>query len=77
MAAKYRHPNFKKIVPAAIRSTAWFGDLVLMIDVFCACIETGTLPKHGSPCHRLARRLVKDSGRQPKRKRKRLSPNRC
>ncbi len=47
-------------------------ELVLMIDVLCACIETGVLPKHGSPCHRKARDLIKRSGFLPKRKRRRL-----
>ena len=47
-------------------------DLVLMVDVFCACIETGILPTHGSPCHRRARKLVDDSGMAPERKRRRL-----
>jgi len=49
-----------------------FCQLVLMVDVFAACIETGVLPSHGSPCHRLARGLVDKSGMKPKRKRRRL-----
>ena len=49
-----------------------FGELVLMVDVFCACIETGVFPKHGSPCHRRARWMVDASGQKPKRKRRRL-----
>ena len=44
-------------------------DLVLMTDVFCACIESGVLPKIESPCHFLARRLVAESGFKFKRKR--------
>ena len=58
-----------------VRSTGLLGDLVLMVDVFCACIETGMLPKHGSPCHRKARKMVEASGQKPKRQRRRLSPN--
>ena len=47
--------------------------LVLMVDTFCACIETGLRPAHGCPCHRLARQLVDASGKlKPKRKRRRL-----
>jgi hypothetical protein len=52
-----------------------FGELVLMVDVFCACIETGVFPAHGSPCHRRARWMVEASGQKPKRQRRRLSPN--
>ena len=49
--------------------------LVLMVDVFAACIETGIMPTHGCPCHRLARQLVDASGKlKPKRKRRRLPP---
>ena len=48
------------------------ADLVLALDVFCACIETGILPAHGSEYHRKARELVRKSGCQPKRKRRRL-----
>jgi hypothetical protein len=51
---------------------ALFNEMVLMVDVFCGCIETGIMPTHGSPCHRKARQLVEDSGIKPKRKRKRL-----
>ena len=47
-------------------------DLAFMVDVFAACIETGIMPTHGSPCHRLARKLVDESGMKPKRKRRRL-----
>jgi len=56
-------------------SRSEYADLVLMVDVFCACIETGCVPSHGSRCHRLARRLVDASGIKPKRKRRRLPPN--
>ena len=52
-----------------------FGDLVLLVDIFAACIETGILPTHGSPCHRKARQAVDDSGMKPQRKRRRLPPN--
>ena len=58
-----------------IESTGLFGDLLLMVDVFAACIETGVMPAHGSPCHRKARQLVEQSGQKPKRKRRRLPPN--
>lgn len=50
-----------------------FSDLVLMVDLFCASIETGVFPTHGSPCHRRARKLVDASGQKPKRKRRRLT----
>jgi hypothetical protein len=60
--------------PSAVRSYAWFKELVLAVDVFAACIETGVWPTHGSPCHRMARRLVTDSGIPPQRKRRRLPP---
>jgi len=59
----------------SVPSTALFGELVLMADVFAACIETGIMPTHGSPCHRKARELVDKSGMKPKRKRRRLPPN--
>jgi hypothetical protein len=59
----------------SVPSTALFGELVLMVDVFAACIETGIMPTHGSPCHRKARQLVDKIGMKPKRKRRRLSPN--
>ena len=59
----------------SVPSTALFGELVLMVDVFAACIETGVMPTHGSPCHRKARQLVDKSGMKPKRKRRRLPPN--
>jgi hypothetical protein len=48
------------------------SDYVLALDIACACIETGTIPKHGSPFHRRARELVRLSGCQPQRKRRRL-----
>jgi hypothetical protein len=51
---------------------AKFADMVLMVDVFAASIEAGILPAFGSPCHRLARKLVDLSGMKPKRKRRRL-----
>jgi hypothetical protein len=51
-----------------------FERLVLMVDVFASCIETETLPTHGSPCHRMARKAVDESGIAPKRKRRKL-PN--
>lgn len=45
-----------------------FRELVLMVDVFAACIETGIMPTHGGPLHRKARELVDKSGAKPKRK---------
>jgi hypothetical protein len=48
-------------------------ELILMVDVFCACIETGLFPTHGSPCHRMARKLVESSGQKPRRRRRKLS----
>jgi hypothetical protein len=51
-----------------------YKELVLMLDVLCAAIETKILPAIGSPCHRLARKLVSDSGVRYKRKRLRLNP---
>jgi hypothetical protein len=47
-------------------------EMVLAVDVFCACIETGLFPTHGSPCHRKARELVDKSGCKPVRHRRRL-----
>ena len=49
-----------------------YRELVLMVDVFAASIEAGILPTHGSPCHRMARKLVDESGIRPKRRRRRL-----
>lgn len=68
-------PKLKPRRDGRVRCSALFGELVLMVDVFCACIETGVFPKHGSPCHRRARRMVEASGQKPKRQRRRLSPN--
>ena len=59
----------------AVPSNALFGELVLLVDIFAACIETNILPTHGSPCHRKARQAVNDSGMKPQRKRRRLPPN--
>ena len=36
--------------------------IALMVDIFCSCIETRTLPAISSPCHRKARQLVDASG---------------
>lgn len=47
-------------------------DIALMVDVFCACIETGILPQPMSPCHLRARKLVAESGFKFKRKRMRI-----
>jgi len=59
----------------AVHSTALFGELVLLVDIFAACIETNILPTFGSPCHRKARQAVDKSGMKPQRKRRRLPPN--
>ena len=37
-------------------------EMALMVDIFCACIETGIFPKPLSRCHRKARDLVDRSG---------------
>jgi hypothetical protein len=76
MKAAHRKASTKHAKPpSSVRSDDWFGEFVLAVDLFAACIETGVLPTHGSPCHRMARRLVKDSGIPPHRKRRRLPPN--
>jgi hypothetical protein len=59
-------------VKADKKQTDLFRHLVVMADTFAACIETGVMPAHGSPCHRWARRLVDASGMRPQRKRRRL-----
>ena len=61
-------------IPKAMtpKQSALYPHMVLMIDALCACIETRVYPVHGSPCHRMARRLVADSGMAPKRMRRRL-----
>jgi hypothetical protein len=51
---------------------ALFDELVLMVRMFCACIEIGMMPEKGSPCHRRALWMVDESGQKPKRKRRRL-----
>ena len=43
-------------------------DLCIMVDVFCACIETGVRPRPGSPCHKMALNLVKRCGYKTSRK---------
>jgi len=50
------------------------SDMTLMVDVMCACIETGLTQRiaHGSPLHRKARALVDASGCKPVRHRRRL-----
>ena len=45
------------------------SDLVLMVDLFCASIETGVFPKPGSECHKMAREFVEASGQVPERER--------
>ena len=47
-------------------------ELILMVDIFAASIEAGLLPTHGSPVHRMARKLVDESGIRPQRRRRRL-----
>lgn len=51
-----------------------YHELSLMVDIFCACIETRTLPTHSSPCHHEARDMVRRSGFEFKRHRTRLKP---
>lgn len=59
--------------PKALRKLEHkYRESILVADIFAACIETETLPVHGSPCHRMVRKLVKNSGIQPRRKRRRL-----
>jgi hypothetical protein len=62
----------KRISAMTSKQAKLYPHMVLMIDVLCACIETRVYPVHGSPCHRMARRLVADSGMAPKRMRRRL-----
>lgn len=50
-----------------------FSDLVLMVDLFCASIETGVYPQPGSECHKMAREFVEASGQVPERERLPLS----
>ncbi len=47
-------------------------NLALMVDIFCASIESGILPAVNSPVHHAARWLVDDSGHKHKRIRTRL-----
>lgn len=44
-------------------------DIVLMLDVFCACIESKIAPAKDSPCHRKCRELIDKSGIKFKRQR--------
>lgn len=44
-------------------------DIVLMLDVFCACIESKIIPAKNSPCHRKCRELINKSGIKFKRQR--------
>lgn len=48
------------------------GNLVVMVDLLCALIETGIMPSINSPLHHTARWLVDDSGHKPSRRRTRL-----
>lgn len=50
-----------------------YKDLVLMVDIFCAAIESGLFPIPGSLAHRMARYMVDKSGCKPRRKRMALS----
>jgi hypothetical protein len=52
----------KKAKRRARQQAQKLHDVALMVDMFCACIETRTLPAIGSPCHRKARQLVDSSG---------------
>jgi len=55
-----------------VRLEPTLENLALAVDLFCASIETGTLPSINSPCHHMARWLVDDSGMKTSRKRTRL-----
>ena len=55
-----------------VRLEPTLENLALAVDLFCASIETGTLPSIDSPCHHMARWLVDDSGMKIARKRTRL-----
>lgn len=55
-----------------IRLPANRENLVVMLDLFCSCIETRLFPSINSDAHRMLRWLVDDSGHKPKRKRTRL-----
>ena len=41
---------------------AAIASLAVMVDVFAGCIETGTLPARGSPCHRKVKELLRKYG---------------
>ena len=49
-----------------------YRDLVLFVDMFCASVESGMIPMIGSPCHRMMRNMVDESGCRPVRRRMRL-----
>lgn len=55
-----------------VRLEPTLENLTLAVDLFCASIETKTLPSINSPCHHMARWLVDDSGMKTNRKRTRL-----
>ena len=59
------HCSMVRIKPTA-------ENLAIMVDIFCAIIETGILPSVNSPVHHTARWLVDDTGHKPKRIRSRL-----
>lgn len=55
-----------------VRLEPTLENLALAVDLFCASIETGTLPSIDSPYHHMARWLVDDFGMKTSRKRTRL-----
>lgn len=44
-------------------------DIVLMLEVFCACIENKIIPAKDSPCYKTCRELIDKSGIKFKRER--------
>jgi hypothetical protein len=64
--AQSEQPNLVRLQPTR-------DNLVIMVDLFCAIIETQIMPSVNSPLHHTARWLVDDyCGHKPKRKRTRL-----
>lgn len=55
-----------------VRLEPTLENLALAVDLFCACVETRTLPSANSPYHHMARWLVDDSGWKSQRKKTRL-----
>jgi hypothetical protein len=55
-----------------VRLEPTLENLALAVDLFCASIETKTLPSINSPCHHMVRWLVDDNGTKTSRKKTRL-----